>query len=298
MALRFGLFGTGHWARHTHAAALAAHPDVKLVGVWGRDAGRAHALAADFGATGYTDVDELIAAVDAVAIALPPQIQAHLAERAARAGRHLLLDKPLALTVADADAVVAAAAATGVCTAVFFTRRYHPAIDEFLTAAASRSWDGAQATMFASIFHPGNPYGASPWRREHGGLWDVGPHALSVVLPVLGPVDEVLAVAGPRQTSHLLLRHSSGAVSTLALTLDAPPAATASEVVFYGADGRVPLPTPDPDRTNVVAFGTAVSQLVANAERGITAHPCDVQFGREVVAVLARAEAAIATTGR
>ena len=104
--MRFGVLGTGFWARDVHAAALAAHPDAELVGVWGRDLAKAKAVGAEFDVAGYADVDELLAQVDAVAIALPPDVQAPLAERAAAAGKHLLLEKPIALDVADADRVV------------------------------------------------------------------------------------------------------------------------------------------------------------------------------------------------
>ncbi|MGO4431107.1 gfo/Idh/MocA family oxidoreductase, partial [Streptomyces sp. MCAF7] len=123
----------------------------------------------------------------------------------------------------------------GLASVVFFTRRFAQPVEDFLTrAAADGGWDGGRATAFASIFRPGNPYGSSPWRRERGGLWDVGPHALSVLLPVLGPVAEVTAVGGPRGAAHVLLRHRSGAVGTLALTLDAGPAAVAHTCDFYG----------------------------------------------------------------
>ena len=105
MTLRVGVLGTGPWARKTHAPALAAHTGVELAGVWGRRPQAAEELAARFGGRAYADADELIADVDAVAIALPPQIQAELAVRAARAGRHLLLDKPVAATVPAARAV-------------------------------------------------------------------------------------------------------------------------------------------------------------------------------------------------
>src|SRR5436190_21442874 len=112
--LRFGLLGTGYWATQTHAAGLHDHPDATFVGVWGRDAAKAQAVADRYGAVTYTDADALIKDVDAVAIALPPHVQAPLAVRAARAGRHLLLDKPVALGVAEADGVVEAADTAGV----------------------------------------------------------------------------------------------------------------------------------------------------------------------------------------
>lgn len=46
--------------------------------------------------------------------------------------------------------------------------------------------------MHGSIFEPGNPFGESPWRRQRGALWDIGPHALSIVVPALGPVTYVV----------------------------------------------------------------------------------------------------------
>ena len=284
VAIRFGLLGTGYWAAQTQGAAIAAHPEAELVGVWGRNRAKAESVAANLGARAFPDVDDLLAEVDAVAVALPPDVQADLAVRAANAGRHLVLDKPLAFTVAEADQVVAAVETNEVASIVFFTNRFYSNVDAFLTEAAGQKWDGARITMFASIFQPGNPYGGSLWRREKGGLWDIGPHALSAVLPVLGPVIDVVALAGPHDTSHMLLRHASGAVSTLALTLDAPPEATLFESVFYGADGHVSVPGGDGDV--VAAFGAAISQLAANVKAGVIEHPCDVQFGREVVSVL------------
>ncbi|HEU4898943.1 MAG TPA: Gfo/Idh/MocA family oxidoreductase, partial [Actinomycetota bacterium] len=85
--MRFGVLGTGYWAQEAHATALAAHPDAELAAVWGRDPARTDAAAARFGVAGHTDLDRLLAEVDAVAIAVPPDVQAELAVRAAAAGR-------------------------------------------------------------------------------------------------------------------------------------------------------------------------------------------------------------------
>jgi predicted dehydrogenase len=97
--VRFGLIGTGFWAAAVHAPGIASHPQTELVGVWGRDQAKAQGLATRFGAEAFSDVDELIDAVEAVAFSVPPDVQAELAVRAGEAGRSLLLDKPLALTV-------------------------------------------------------------------------------------------------------------------------------------------------------------------------------------------------------
>ncbi|WP_018252222.1 Gfo/Idh/MocA family protein [Salinispora mooreana] len=289
--VRFGLFGTGHWAGETHGAGLAAHPRTELVGVWGRDPAKAAVLAEQYGVPAFDDADALIEACEAVAIALPPDVQVELATRAAAAGRHLLLDKPLALTLADADRLVATAQAANVASLVFFTQRYHQNVTTFLAAtAADGGWQHAEATLFASIFQPGSPYAGSTWRREHGGLWDIGPHALSLILPVMGRVTRVAAMDGPRGLVHLLLTHDNGATSRLSLTLDAPSGAVRRDVVFYGESGIEAVPYGND--TLAGAFGTAIDQLLAEIDSGTRDHRLDVRFGREVVAILAAAETA------
>jgi len=292
--VRFGLLGTGHWAAETQGAAIAAHPSAELAGVWGRDQAKAKAVATRFDTTPYPDLDALLADVDAVAVAVPPDVQAELAVRAARAGRHLLLDKPLALTTAAADRVVAAVDATGVAALVFFTNRFRPEIEDFLAdAARTGGWYACRGVMHASIFHPGNPYGASPWRRSHGGLWDIGPHALSILMPLLGDVTEVTAVDGPRDTVNVIARHGDGAASDLSMTLDAAPNAVALEQVFYGEHGVAVVPG-SAGTTPVQAFGNAVDRLraLAAAEPGARRDPCDAHFGRTVVRILAAADTA------
>jgi predicted dehydrogenase len=277
--VRFGLLGTGYWAAETHAAAIVAAPDTTLAGVWGRDPTKAAALAERYGIRPYEDVDELFAAVDAVAIALPPDVQAPLAARAARAGKHLFLDKPLALTVEAADEVVAAVDAAGVGSVVFFTSRFNPPAVEFLrTAAATGGWDGGRATLLGSL--AGSPYDTSPWRHEYGGLWDVGPHALSLLIPVLGSVAGISAVLGPHQTTTALLTHDSGAVSTMTLSLASP--ASTWDVSFYGTPGWGSVPPV----TDPVPAAVAALAALAAADRS-----SDVHFARDVVAVLAQASA-------
>ncbi|SIR62889.1 Gfo/Idh/MocA family protein [Micromonospora avicenniae] len=289
--LRFGLFGTGHWAAETHGAALDAHPRTELAGVWGRNPERAAALADRYGVPAFDDVDALIEACDAAAVALPPDIQADIATRAAAAGRHLLLDKPLSLSLADADRVVEAAQSAGVASVVFFTQRFQPNVAAFVAStAAAGGWQHAKTIMFSSIYQPGSPYGASQWRRDHGALWDVGPHALSIILPVLGRVEKVAAVDGPDGLVHLLLTHAGGATSSASLTLDAPPEAVTREFVFYGESGIETVPNGQYEPH--VAFGVAIDQLLEEIAAGTRDHRCDVRFGREVVAVLAAAETA------
>jgi predicted dehydrogenase len=293
--MRFGLFGTGPWAQLAHAPGLARHSGVELAGVWGRDEAKATALAAEHGAKAYADIDALIDAVDAVAIALPPDVQAPIALRAARAGKHLLLDKPVAFTAEAAGEIASVVAQTGLASVVFFTRRFMPQLRDFLDqAVATGGWLEARVDHVGTIYDEGNPYGASPWRRESGGLWDVGPHALALVLPVLGPVTEVTALVGARDMSHVLLRHAGGGISTLTLSVDVPPAAAREEAIFAGEAGIITAP--DQPWDPVTAFGIALDQLLAAAAGGPPVE-LDVRFGATVTAILA-AVAESAGTGR
>ncbi|MGW6916456.1 Gfo/Idh/MocA family protein [Kitasatospora sp. NPDC054939] len=293
--MRIGLLGTGPWAERVHAPVLAGHPGVELAGVWGRRPEAAAALGAAHGAPGYADLDRLLADVDAVSIALPPTVQAELAVRAAEAGCHLLLDKPVALTVSDAHRVVEATAAHRVASVVFFTVRFggeqQPWIEK---QAAVGGWFTGRSDWLGSVFAPGSgsPYAASPWRREKGALWDVGPHALSVLLPVLGDATRVTAVDGPRDTVHLVLRHEGGASSTLALSLTAPVEGGGTGMELRGEAGTVQLP--ERGEGPVRALQRAVDALLESARTG-EAHPCDARFGLRVVEILAAAERSLAS---
>ncbi|WP_415950738.1 Gfo/Idh/MocA family protein [Streptomyces sp. KLOTTS4A1] len=290
--LRVGLLGTGPWASRVHGPALAAHAGVRLVGVWGRRPEAAALLAKELGTQAYDDVEALFDEVDAVAIALPPDVQAPLAARAARAGCHLLLDKPVATGFEAARELAEAAA--GVASVVFFTLRFSaqagPWIEE---QAGGEGWFSGRVDWIGSLYAPGvkSPYAASPWRRERGALWDVGPHALSVLLPVLGDVTEVTALRGPADTVQVLLRHTSGAAGSMALSLTAPEAAAGVGAEFRGARGVARLPEVWGDGP-LASYGTAIDALVDSVRNGV-AHPCDVRLGLRVTEILAQAEAAL-----
>ncbi|MFF7474044.1 Gfo/Idh/MocA family oxidoreductase [Streptomyces sp. NPDC008092] len=287
--MRIGLLGTGPWARAAYAPALAEHGSLDFTGVWGRRPEAAVELAEEHGVRAYDDVDALIADVDAVAVALPPLVQAELAVRAATAGRHLLLDKPLALGVAEGRAVVEAAERARVASVVFFTTRFQQEPEAWIgEQAAAAGWFTARAHWLGSLFAGENPFADSPWRREKGALWDVGPHALSVLLPVLGDVQRVAAaVHGPEDTVHLVLEHAGGASSTVTLSLTAPPAAAGADVELRGEAGVTLLPRSAEGA--VPALSRAADALVTAARTG-RAHPCDAAFGLRVTEILAEAE--------
>ena len=287
-SMRFGLVGTGHWARITHAPALASTDGVDFTAVWGRNDTAAAELAVAYGATAYRNLSEFLADVEAVAFAVPPDVQAPIAIRAARAGKHLLLEKPVATSASDADDLVNAVERANVASVVFFTARFQADVRAWLAdVAAAGGWTGGCAVWLGSALREGNPFN-TPWRRDKGGLWDLAPHLISLLWASLGPVRSVTAQAGMTDVTHLILHHEPGVTSTVTVTLSAPYGAELADLFLWGEAGRsaAPVETDQP----VKPLRTALAELAAGARSGQTAHPCDVRFGRDVGRVLARAQ--------
>ena len=282
------MVGTGYWARIAHAPVLASTEGIELAAVWGRDPAAAAELAAAYHATAHEDLAAFLAAVDGVAFAVPPDVQAPIATRAARAGKHLLLEKPIALSEAAADELAEAAEQNRVASVVFFTLRFDPRMRAWLADVTARAgWRGGVAAWFGSSLLESSPFN-TPWRREKGALWDLGPHVVSLLWPVLGPVTSVTADAGPEDVAHLVLHHQGGPSSVVTVTQSGGEAARGFEAYIWGASGQSDAPAPVDDP--VVPLRIALTELAQTARSGQTRHSCDVRFGREVGRVLAAAQ--------
>ncbi len=287
-SLRFGLAGTGHWARITHAPALASTDGIEFAAVWGRNANAAADLAASYHVTAHHDLAGFLASVDAVDFAVPPHVQAPIATRAASAGKHLLLEKPIAISAGEADALADAVQQAQVASVVFFTARFQADVRAWLAeVTATGGWAGGCAVWLGSALRAGSPFN-TPWRRDKGGLWDLAPHLISLLWASLGPVSSVTADAGLADVTHLVLHHENGVTSTVTVSLSAPKSAEFADLYVWGEAGRsaAPAETEQP----VTPLRTALTELAANARSGQVSHPCDVGFGRDVGRVLADAQ--------
>jgi predicted dehydrogenase len=294
-ALRFGLVGTGYWARITHAPALSATPGIDFAAVWGRNPQAASALASEHGARAHADFDDFLADVDAISFSVAPDVQARLARQAALAGKHLMLEKPIATDQRAADELAAAVRAAGVASVVFFTGRFQGDMRDWIADVGNKApWAGGTAVWLGSSMLESSPFN-TPWRREKGGLWDLGPHLVSLLWACLGPPRVVAADTGPADVTNLVLRHASGATSTVTVTQAASEQAGGSELALWGAAGRTRAP--NPTGKPAAALQVALTELVANARAGLASHECDVQFGRDITAVLTDAQRLISSAG-
>lgn len=288
--LQFGLVGTGYWAQETHANAIVATDGLQLASVWGRNPDSAAAVATRFDAQPFGDFDAFLDTVDAVSFAVPPHIQSELALRAVTAGKHVLLEKPIATSLAAADELVAAVAKSGVSSVVFFTLLFDQRVRAIVAEAEAANWSGGNGLWLGSALMDDNPFN-TPWRHDKGGLWDLGPHALSVLWRTLGPIVEVDAVAGARDLVHVTLRHEGGASSTASMTLQASDAADGFSTLLWGPRGRQAMPVDDVDEATVLQL--ALTELARNIRGGVMEHECDVRFGRDIVEVIAKLEAVL-----
>jgi predicted dehydrogenase len=125
--LRLAVIGVGHLGQH-HARLLSGMDGVELVGVVDPKPGRAEEIAAKYGTAAFTDVSGITGRVDAVSIAAPTTRHVELALPFVEAGVPVLVEKPMASSLAEADGLLAAAERRGTILAVGHTERFNPAV--------------------------------------------------------------------------------------------------------------------------------------------------------------------------
>jgi predicted dehydrogenase len=289
-AVRVGLAGAGPWARSVHAPMLAAGPETELAGVWSRTQTSAAALAAELAVPTFATYDEMLEECEAIAIAVPPSVQPELAVRAARWGKALLLEKPLALDVAGAAQIAEAVADAGVGSVMVLTYRFAPRVREFLANAQTFAATGGRACFLSGAFL-GGPFAGSGWRVEHGALLDVGPHILDLVDAALGPIVNLRAHGDRHGWIGLLADHESGAVSEVSISCTAAIMPSRTEVEIFSREGSLSVDGRSDSRD--VVFANLRADFAAVARTG-DPHPCDAARGLHLQRVLAMADAALA----
>jgi predicted dehydrogenase len=196
--VRVGLIGCGKVGQ-IHAAALRDIAEADLTAVCDVSAERAKAFADRFGTRGYADVDAMLSEgkVEAVVIGTPHPLHAAPAIRAAEAGVHVLVEKPLAATLDDCDAMLAAAKRAGVLLGVISQRRFFEPVRR-VKEAIDAGKIGRPALGVFTMYSWREPayYQSDPWRgrwdTEGGGvLVNQSPHQLDLLRWFLGPVAEV-----------------------------------------------------------------------------------------------------------
>jgi predicted dehydrogenase len=229
--IRLGLIGAGAISTQ-HLEAIDELEDVRIVAIASRSADRARAAAERWGADWTTDVDRLVARddVDAVTIASPSGLHPAQALAALRHGKHVLVEKPIALSTTDARAVVAAARSRGLVAATVSQRRFEPVTRAIHDAVASGSLGRVSMILVEGFYHrPQSYYDSAAWRGtlalDGGVLMNQAIHLIDLMRWVGGPVERVAAevtTIGHRMeaedTATVSLRFASGTLGTILAT--------------------------------------------------------------------------------
>jgi predicted dehydrogenase len=277
--LEIGLIGAGPWAGLFHAPMIAGGPGTRLAAVWARRPEAARALASEHATQAVSTVAELFDRCQAVAFAVPPDVQAELAAQAARAGKHVLLEKPIGIELGEAQRLADAVGEAGVISQLVLTNRYRRRVRSFIDAVSGTRAFGGFTDYIADGALPGSTF-ATPWRIERGALLDLGPHALDLLDACVGPIEAVRAVGDPRRWVALTVEHADGVLSQAALSITTPKATRGFNLVVHTADGPMSLSNIDSDAEESLldVASTIVTEFAEAIAQG-RPHPLDVQRG-------------------
>ncbi len=208
-AFRAAVIGVGSHGQN-HARILATMPGVELAGIVDRDAHRARAVASHVGAPVVDDVRVIEPPVDGVVVAVPTADHARVAGPLLEAGVAVLVEKPIAATLDDADRLIAAAAASGATLAVGHTERHNPAVTAALPLIS--------APRFIEVHRLD---GFKPRSLDIDVIFDVMIHDLDIVLAILGAEPSsieavgVPVLSGRIDIANARLRFPDGCIANL-----------------------------------------------------------------------------------
>jgi predicted dehydrogenase len=269
--VKVGILGGGNIS-DTHARAALGIPGVEIAAICGANRQKAERLAQAYGGVVYDDVERFLEhrPLDIVAIGSPSGLHASQAIAAIGRGLHVLSEKPLDVTTAKVDSVIAAADRVGVKVGVFFQDRLKPDIAAMkATIASGRLGTPIFAGGHVRWYRPPEYYGTSRWRGTYaldggGALMNQAIHTVDVLQWLFGPVAQVGARTATRlhpiqveDTAAAVLEFESGALGIIEATTSSYPG-YARRIDVSGSEGTLIL---EGDR------------LVATDLRGAADHP-------------------------
>jgi UDP-N-acetyl-2-amino-2-deoxyglucuronate dehydrogenase len=252
MTAHVGIVGGGNISA-THARVAAAVPGVKVVAVFGRNRDKVAALAAEHGAAAYDDFGRFLAhrPMEIVCIGSPSGLHGEQGIAAARAGLHVMVEKPIETTTERADALIDAAEAAGVKLGVFYQDRFQPDL------ARLKQWlDGGNLGRVHFVdarlrwWRPPEYYANSRWRGTWaldggGAVINQGSHTIDLLVWLFGDVSAVRAITctavheiETEDTAAAILEFESGAIGVYQAATSVYPGYP-RRVEIAGANGSI-----------------------------------------------------------
>lgn len=229
--MNFGIIGAGNIAR-VHAQAIAAMPGCRLHSVCARKPDSARGLAETYGAHAYVDLEAFLSDPDLeiVTVCTPSGAHGAPAVAALRAGKHVLVEKPLEITTRRIDEMMDVAASAGKTLSCVLNRRFHPAMDAFRQAVdAGRFGQLTSASCYVKWYRDQAYYDSAAWRgtwaMDGGGvLMNQAIHAIDSLILLAGPVRSIRGAACGRlahvgieveDTALAIIEFASGACGVI-----------------------------------------------------------------------------------
>jgi UDP-N-acetyl-2-amino-2-deoxyglucuronate dehydrogenase len=217
--MNFGIIGTGMIGGF-HAKAIAAMTGGELIGAADRVLERTQAFAKQYNTKAYDSVEAMLAdpEIDIVTIGTPSGAHFDPAMAAIEAGKHVIIEKPLEVTIERIDQMIGAAAAKGVTLAAVLNRRFHPGMDAFKKAADSgRFGKLTSASAYVKWHRDQAYYDSAAWRGTWaldggGALMNQSIHTIDALLYLAGSVKSV-------QANTACLAHTNIEVEDIAVAI-------------------------------------------------------------------------------
>lgn len=242
--IRVALLGCGRIA-HVHCGYLRQIPQVELAGACDLSRDSREQLTARWQVPTYADIDELLSAAqpDVVHVITPPATHASLAIQLLAAGVHVLVEKPMALSAAEADTMIAAARQAGKYLSVDHNRWFDPVVVQARSLLAS----GRLGSLVGVEVFQGVASGEAELPADEHGRWkaslpggiayDVAPHPSYLLAGLVGAIDNVQVSARTDARGHLrelrAIVDGERALGSLTLSLETRP--LLSRLILYGS---------------------------------------------------------------
>ncbi len=251
MTAKWGVLGSGGIARRRAIPeAICPAGNAELAAVYDVDAQANQEVADEFGGKACSSEEELLATdCDAVYIATPANLHRGQVERAAKAGKHILCEKPLGMTPDEGEQILAVCKENGVKLGTGFMMRFHAQHQ----AALELVRDGRLGTLVygraqLSCWYPPIP---GAWRQDPesgggGSLMDMGGHCIDLLEMYFGPVAKVSCLTGnlvqdyaSEDTAIVALEFESGAKGSVDSLFNVPDTSSKNRLELYGSQGSI-----------------------------------------------------------
>jgi len=253
-ALRVALVGCGRISRN-HFDAIASTPGIELTAVCDLVPERADAAARLLGVRAFYSYEDMLrdAECDIVSVTTPSGLHPTHAMMAARAGKHVISEKPMALSLSAADEMLQVSANAGVRLFVVMQNRLNPAI-QLLRRAIDKGRFGRIYTLNATVrwTRPQEYYDQAAWRGtwalDGGAIMNQASHYVDLLQWLGGPVESVLAYTATlarkieaEDTGVAVMKYRSGALGVLEVTMLSHPRNLEGSVTILGENGTVKI---------------------------------------------------------